>query len=228
MEGSVYVLTNPAMPNMVKIGKTTRNVELRLADLYSTGVPLSFECEYAAKVKDVDKTEKAFHTAFSPNRVNPKREFFNIDPEQAIAVLELMAIEDVTPTVQKEAESVDVEANISSEKFKQKHRPNMNFIEMGMEIGEILTFERDQIECSIYSPNRVKYLDDIYSLTGLTKNYLGKMELAEEGEELNGGSIKVRISSISITKLIQWINNEVVLILLEGNRYHPHYLFPSF
>ena len=42
MEGSVYVLTNPAMPNMVKIGKTTRDVELRLADLYSTGVPLPF------------------------------------------------------------------------------------------------------------------------------------------------------------------------------------------
>ena len=82
------------MPNMVKIGKTTRNVELRLADLYSTGVPLPFECEYAAKVKDVDKTEKAFHSAFSPNRVNPKREFFNIDPEQSIAVLELMAISD--------------------------------------------------------------------------------------------------------------------------------------
>ena len=60
MEGSVYVLTNPAMPNIVKIGKTTRNVELRLADLYSTGVPLPFECEYAAKVKDVDKTEKHF------------------------------------------------------------------------------------------------------------------------------------------------------------------------
>ena len=78
-----------------------------------------------------------------------------------------MAIEDVTPTIQKEAENVDVEANISSEKFKQKNRPNMNFIEMGLEIGEILTFERDQIECSIYSQNRVKYLDEIYSLTGL-------------------------------------------------------------
>ena len=49
MEGSVYVLTNPAMPNMVKIGKTTRDVELRLADLYSTGVPLPFECEYALR-----------------------------------------------------------------------------------------------------------------------------------------------------------------------------------
>ena len=44
---------------------------------------------------------------------------------------------------------------------------------MGMGIGEILTFERDQIECSIYSPNRVKYIDEIYSLTGLTKKLLG-------------------------------------------------------
>ena len=60
MEGRVYVLTNPAMPNMVKIGKTTRDVELRLADLYSTGVPLPFECEYAAKVKDVEKQKKHF------------------------------------------------------------------------------------------------------------------------------------------------------------------------
>ena len=173
MEGAVYVLTNPAMPNMVKIGKTTRKVELRLADLYSTGVPLPFECEYAAKVKDVDKTEKAFHTAFSPNRVNPKREFFNIDPEQAIAVLELMAIEDVTPSVQKEAENVDLEANISAEKFKQKQRPRMNFIEMGMELGENLIFERDQIECTIYSDTKVKYDEEIYSLTGLTKKLLG-------------------------------------------------------
>ena len=64
MEGTVYVLTNPAMPNMVKIGKTTRDVELRLADLYSTGVPLPFECEYAAKVNNVDKTEKDLKAVF--------------------------------------------------------------------------------------------------------------------------------------------------------------------
>ena len=54
MEGTVYVLTNPVTPKMVKIGKTIRNVELRLSDLYSIGVPLPIECEYAAKVKDED------------------------------------------------------------------------------------------------------------------------------------------------------------------------------
>ena len=75
MEGSVYFLTNPAMPNMVKIGKTTRDVELRLADLYSTGVPLPFECEYAAKVKDVDKTKKHFIQHLNQVELTQKESF---------------------------------------------------------------------------------------------------------------------------------------------------------
>ena len=79
MDGTVYVLTNPAMPDLVKIGKTTRDVSLRLSDLYTTGVPLPFECEYAAKVRNVDETEKAFHEAFGPNRINIKRHCFVID-----------------------------------------------------------------------------------------------------------------------------------------------------
>ena len=62
-EGIVYVLTNPAMPKLVKIGKTGRGVETRLNDLYTTGVPLPFECAYAARGEDMDKREKAFLNA---------------------------------------------------------------------------------------------------------------------------------------------------------------------
>ena len=174
MEGSVYVLTNPAMPNMVKIGKTTRDVELRLADLYSTGVPLPFECEYAAKVKDVDKTEKAFHTAFEPSRVNPKREFFNINPEQAIAVLSLMAIEDVTPSVQDEAKKIDLEATASAEKFKKKRRPNQNFFEMGLKEGDILKFGRNEEVCTILNARQVSYEGESWFLSNLTNKLLDR------------------------------------------------------
>ena len=172
MEGTVYVLTNPAMPNMVKIGKTTRDVELRLADLYSTGVPLPFECEYAAKVNNVDKTEKAFHTAFEPSRVNPRREFFNINPEQAIAVLELMAIEDVTPLVQEKANKIDLEALPSVEKFKKLRRPNQNFFEMGLKKGDILKFGRNDEFCSIINERQVSYNNEIWFLSNLTKKLL--------------------------------------------------------
>ena len=174
MEGTVYVLTNPAMPDVVKIGKTTRNVELRLADLYSTGVPLPFECAYAARVKDVDRTEKAFHTAFEPSRVNPRREFFNINPEQAIAVLELMAIEDVTPSVQNEAKNIDVEATVSAEKFKKKRRPNQNFFEMGLKEGDILKFGRNDEFCTVLNGRQVSYKDEAWFLSNLTNKLLDR------------------------------------------------------
>jgi len=77
MEGIIYLLSNPAMPGILKIGKTTKeDVKLRMKELYSSGVPLPFECVYAAKVKNIDEVERALHTAFSPDRLNPKREFF--------------------------------------------------------------------------------------------------------------------------------------------------------
>ena len=47
-EGIVYVLTNPAMPGMVKIGRTDRRIGARLSDLCTIGLLLTFECEYAA------------------------------------------------------------------------------------------------------------------------------------------------------------------------------------
>tara|TARA_Y100001978_G_scaffold27533_1_gene23500 strand:- start:306 stop:920 length:615 start_codon:yes stop_codon:yes gene_type:complete len=168
-EGTVYVLTNPAMPGMVKIGKTIRDVSLRLADLYSTGVPLPFECAYAALVKDVDKTEKAFHAAFEPDRVNPKREFFNINPGQAIAVLELMAIEDVTPKIQNDAKNIDLEALPSIEKFKRLRRPNQDFFEMGLKAGDILKFGRNNETCKVLNARQVSYKGETWHLSNLTK-----------------------------------------------------------
>lgn len=51
----VYVLTNPAMPSLVKIGMTTReSIDTLMKELYSTGVPMPFDCEYAREVKASD------------------------------------------------------------------------------------------------------------------------------------------------------------------------------
>ena len=97
-DGIVYVLTNPAFPNLVKIGITTRDqVQIRMAELYTTGVPLPFKCVYAGKVDNPKKVEGALHHAFLNSRVNPSREFFDIDESQAIAVLKLISNEEVTP-----------------------------------------------------------------------------------------------------------------------------------
>ena len=74
-KGIIYVLSNPAMPDIVKIGKTT-NINQRLSSLYSSGVPLPFKCVYAKEVDDMNFAEVKLHAGLSSTRINEKREFF--------------------------------------------------------------------------------------------------------------------------------------------------------
>ena len=51
MPNIVYALTNAAMPGIVKIGMTDRDdVRRRMSDLYTTGVPLPFDCVVAREI----------------------------------------------------------------------------------------------------------------------------------------------------------------------------------
>jgi len=170
--GIVYVLTNPAMPGLVKIGKTNRaSVSMRLNELYSTGVPVPFECDFAGRVEDVSKVERAFHQAFSPYRINSKREFFQIEPDQAVALLELMVIEEVTPEFQAVADEVDESSKEASKKLKSS-RPVQNFIEMGIDEGEIIEFARGELTCKVLSGRQVEFEGEVFYLTNLTKKLL--------------------------------------------------------
>src|SRR5687767_8862401 len=106
--GIIYLLSNPAMPGIIKIGRSTRvDVKARMKELFSSGIPLPFECEYAAKVADINKVEQALHIAFGPSRINPKREFFEIETTQAIAIIKLLEQENVTPQVARQADQID-------------------------------------------------------------------------------------------------------------------------
>ena len=171
--GIVYVLTNPAMPGLVKIGMTTRdNLDARMRELYGTGVPVPFECKYACKVKasDCAKIEKALHTAFAPNRININREFFQIKPEQAMAILELFNREDVTQEITEEIDNdLTTEDKSASEKIHSSRRPPLNYFEMGMKKGDTLVFVKDpSIIVTIVDEKKVMFQGEIYSLTGVT------------------------------------------------------------
>ena len=123
MSNIVYVLTNPAMPGIVKIGMTERDdVQLRMRDLYTTGVPLPFECVVARQLEDVEaaRVENALHTAFDPNRINPSREFFQIDPEQVEALLQVMPGQDVTPRVTEQITVLQPEDIEAATEYKRR------------------------------------------------------------------------------------------------------------
>jgi hypothetical protein len=170
----VYVLINEAMPNLVKIGKTTRSdVKTRMSELYSSGVPYQFECVYAVEVNDCSTVEKALHVAFNPNRVNPKREFFSIDPEQAIAILKLLGTKDVTPMLNNDLNSNVSATELEAVKQAKKKRPNINYFEMGLEKDTVMTFVNDpEITVTIASEKKVMYNEEEMSLTRVTKELL--------------------------------------------------------
>lgn len=79
-KGYVYILTNPSMPGLVKIGKTTRDPNGRATELDSTGVPTAFEVYCSERTPDCDALEDIMHRDFDSCRVRPNREFFRIDP----------------------------------------------------------------------------------------------------------------------------------------------------
>lgn len=176
--GIVYVLSNSTMPGLVKIGMTTReSIDTRMKELYSTGVPIPFDCEYACEVKAADcaKIEKALHKAFKPNRINMNREFFSIKPEQATAILELFDRKDITSEVTAEIENdLTPEDRIASEKIESARRPPMNYREMGINTGAKLTFVKDSsVQVTVSGDKKVSYNGEEFSLTAVTKNLLG-------------------------------------------------------
>ena len=173
MEGIIYILSNPAMPGIIKIGKTTKeDVKIRMKDLYSSGVPLPFECVYAAKVINIDEVERALHNAFSPDRLNPKREFFEIESSQAIAIIKLLELQNVSPLVEQEENVIDNLELEAGKAYAQK-RPRMNFEEMGIPVGSQLIFNNNAEIATVVSDRMVNFRNEQTSLTNATRMALG-------------------------------------------------------
>jgi hypothetical protein len=82
--GFVYILANETMPGIVKIGQTSRLSEDRAIDLFTTGVPQPFEVYFRALTSNPKDLEKEIHEQLKDLRVNSRREFFRVTPEQAI------------------------------------------------------------------------------------------------------------------------------------------------
>jgi hypothetical protein len=169
----VYVLSNPAMPGLVKIGRTANEeAAARLAQLYTTGVPLPFTLEFTCRVPNGAEVEAALHQAFGPHRVNPKREFFSIDASQAIGILKLLHVQDVTSQIQSEATSIEPQELAAAAEY-QARRPNLNFGEMGIPEGSVLHSTHGPQTAIVASARKVMFEGEEMSLTAATRIVLG-------------------------------------------------------
>lgn len=90
--GYVYCITNPSMPDLVKIGTTIRPLEERLdeANSNSTWTPFPYKVECAKWVLNATHREKTLHRIFHDQRVNPNREWFRLPVETVRLAFDLM------------------------------------------------------------------------------------------------------------------------------------------
>jgi hypothetical protein len=85
----VYILSNLAMPDMIKIGYTAKDPFSRAHQISrGTGIPLGFEVEWAYKCFKGEKIEQEVHKYFKEQRVNTQKEFFRVSLDQAKEIIE--------------------------------------------------------------------------------------------------------------------------------------------
>lgn len=84
-KGWVYVLSNPSMPGMYKIGLTRLHPKQRAGQLSkSSGSPTEFIVEAKFISSDPERDEKIIHEALSRFRVSQSREFFSCSLEKIL------------------------------------------------------------------------------------------------------------------------------------------------
>jgi hypothetical protein len=159
----VYVLTNEAMPGLVKIGRTTADLGLRIRGLYQTGVPLPFELFFACEVADCAFVEQRLHEAFGDHRVSKSREFFRIAPERVRVALSIAMVREVRLGESEVFESEDVKTEVEL----AKRRSRFTLAMAGIPIGSELQFVRDAaVICrTVDERNQVEFRGEVTSLS---------------------------------------------------------------
>ena len=159
--GIVYVLSNPAFDNYVKVGRTI-DLEQRLRQLDNTSVPLPFRCVFAVQVDDEIAVEKLVHQAFADVRVRSTREFFEIDAQRVISALKLTNGKDVTP---KEDIAEDEESIEALERTVAK-RKSYSFSDAHVNVGDVLTYSKDDaVTATVVADKKVEFEGEILSLS---------------------------------------------------------------
>lgn len=171
MSEFVYILTNPTIPDLVKIGRTT-NLKERMRSLSShSGVPVPFECYYCCEVENSKEVEERLHTGLGDPRIkiNPKREFFRISPERVKVLLEGYSIREVN----LEGDVVEDSEEQEVLNRERSRRPVFTFSMLNIPTGSTLKFLRDETKIVTVTRDReVEFKGNRTSLNQVTLDLL--------------------------------------------------------
>lgn len=203
--GYVYILTNPSFrEDWVKIGKSSRPVNIRSKELDNTAVPLPFEIFATLQTAKYDKVEKLVHKTIdrlTDLRIRQNREFFNVAPQIALDIFRDIAqtIDDAIVTEYQNnqpvrqysmadedlaSENNETEGNKrvgSTDVVKHTKKPRFKFSLVDIKIGEELLFIPSGIKVKVASDDSIEYQGRIYKLSPFVGTFLPEDKRNQSG-----------------------------------------------
>lgn len=169
-KGYIYIMTNPSLLNMVKIGYAD-NVEERRKQLSTTALPYEYEIyatyETTGKLED-KKLHKLIDSLNPELRVSRNREFFIMTPEEAYSLLEAIAM------ISGSQNKLQKMKNDDAVSLQKPIRPAVNFMKCNIPVGAVLEFLEDpNIKVTVVNERKVQYNNEITSLSAIAKSIKG-------------------------------------------------------
>ncbi len=181
-QGYVYILTNPSFKeDWVKIGKSSRPVDVRSKELDNTAVPLPFEIFATMQTSKYSEAEKAIHKQIdrlTDRRIRQNREFFNLEPALALEIMLDLARLSSDAVIMKYEKGVPrqlypiLESPKDVKKEEKTFRPPFDFSMVGLTVGDTVVFDALNLEVRVAGKNKVEYEGRIWSLSAFCGTYL--------------------------------------------------------
>ena len=174
-KGFIYIMTNPCLKNMVKIGYAT-DVEVRRKPLSTTALPYEYEV-YATYETSGNLEDKKLHKLIdnlNPDlRVSKNGEFFMMSPDEAYELLETIAL--ISGTQEKLSLAVDdSDADAVLPSARHPRRSPINFEKCHIPIGaELVYIEDSSVVVTVESERKVIYNNEITSLSAIVGQIKG-------------------------------------------------------
>ena len=175
--GYVYILTNPSFrEDWVKIGKSSRPVDVRSKELDNTAVPLPFEIFATMKTMKYNEVEKLVHKTIdrlTDLRIRQSREFFNVAPQLALDIFRDIAttIDDAEVILYQDNKPV-LEIECKDSQKREVKRPRFKFSMCDIKIGEEIIFIPTGIAVKVASDDSIEYEGRIYKLSPFVGTFM--------------------------------------------------------
>ena len=179
--GYVYILTNPSFrEDWVKIGKSSRSVNVRSKELDNTAVPLPFEIYATLRTVKYNEAEQLIHKnidLLTHLRIRKNREFFNVLPETALKQLKAVAsiLDDAVITLYKDNKPVaspDSTPGATTKPIRTTKRGRFHFSMVGIQAGDRVTFTPTGETFAVASDNEIEHAGKRYKLSQFCRLFM--------------------------------------------------------